>query len=53
MFKRLFFGRLKEKLESGLAHALENNLMPKVNSMITRTKGYGHFIEGMKFDTSL
>lgn len=53
MFKRLFFGRLKEKLEGGLANALENKLMPKVNTMITKTRGYGQFIEGMQFDTSL
>lgn len=52
-FKRLFFGRLKEKLENGLTNALQNSLMPKINTMITGTRGYGMFIEGMQFDTSL
>jgi len=46
-FKRLFFGRLKEKLEMGLTNALQNSLMPKINSMITGTRGYGMFVEGM------
>lgn len=53
MFKRLFFGRLKEKLEVGLANSLQKSLMPKINGMITETRGYGKFIEGMQFDTSL
>lgn len=37
----------------GLTNALQNSLMPKINNMITGTRGYGMFVEGMQFDTSL
>ena len=47
MFKRLFFGAMKEKLEAGLTNSLQNSLMPKINNMIKGTNGYGHFIEGL------
>ena len=53
MFKRLFFGALKTKLEAGLTNSLQNSLMPKINNMIAGTNGYGHFIEGLQFDASL
>lgn len=52
-FKRLFVGKLRDKLQDGMVHALQDELMPKVNSLIMASKGYYEFVPGMLFDTSL
>jgi hypothetical protein len=31
IFKRLFVGKLRDKLQEGMVHALQDELMPKVN----------------------
>ena len=52
-FKRLFVGTLRDKLEEGMVHALQDELIPKVNSMIVDSRGYYEWVPGMQFDTSL
>lgn len=52
-FKRLFVGKLRDKLEEGMVHALQDELIPKVNAMIVDSRGYYEFVPGMQFDTSL
>lgn len=53
VFKRLFVGKLRDKLQEGMVHALQDELMPKVNGMMAQSKGYMQFVPGMEFDTSL
>lgn len=52
-FKRLFVGKLRDKLEEGMVHALQDELIPKINSMIIDSRGYYEWVPGMQFDTSL
>jgi len=34
IFKRLFVGKLREQLQEGMVHALQDELMPKINGMM-------------------
>ena len=52
-FKRIFVGKLRDNLQAGMVDALQNQLVPKVNSMIVDSRGYYEFVPGMQFDTSL
>ena len=46
-FKRLFVGQLRDKLEEGMVHALQSELIPKVNNIIGASRGYAEWIPGM------
>jgi hypothetical protein len=52
-FKRLFVGKLRDKLEEGMVHAIQDQLIPKINEMLLASRGYSDWIPGMQFDTSL
>lgn len=52
-FKRLFVGKLRDKLEDGMVHALQDELIPKINAMIVDSRGYAEWVPGMQFDASL
>ena len=36
-----------------MVHALQDELMPKINGMLAQSKGYYEFVPGMQFDTAL
>lgn len=52
-FKRLFVGKLRDQLEEGMVHALQDELIPKINALIVDSGGYYEWVPGMQFDTSL
>lgn len=52
-FKRLFVGPLKDTLEKGMVHALQGELIPKINGMLEGSRGYYEWVPGLQFDASL
>lgn len=52
-FKRLFVGALRDKLEEGMVHAIQEEMLPKINEMLLASRGYSEWIPGMQFDASL
>lgn len=46
-------GKLRDKLEEGMVHALQDELIPRINEMLLASRGYSDWIPGMQFDTAL